>query len=1001
MKANRGANVMTAVKMICETCGGELNLSTDKLSAKCPYCRNTYYFKEEKSEALILALNRAAGHRLACDFHEAIKEYKLVLDKAPNDAEAHFGMLLATYGIEYVKDPRTEQMIPTVHRYVERNILDDPSYLAAISNAAEEQKSKYEEDARVISKLQKRIKMQLEDEDEYEVFISLKSTDENGNPTKDRKIARKIYDELNSRGIKAFFSEVTLKSRLGDEYEPIIFKALMSAKVFLLVATNEEHISAVWVKNEWARFEDRIENEHLTGTWFAVFEPSCQHALPPFLRTQQGVDLSKYPADGYETQIADNLALKLGKADPDKSEADELRRELEEQRKRNREFEEEMRAWMENMKKEAGGKSETPTAEQPKAPIAEKPKAPIIDNPSDLEEFEKICEVKDSVLVRLKDKTVRDLVIPSGITEIRSCAFSHCIALTSITIPSSVKAIGFSAFSGCKGLTSITIPNSVTAIEERVFADCTNLTSITIPSSVIAIGDSAFSGCIGLTRIDVVSGNMKYKSIDGNLYTNDEKTIIQYAIGKNATSFSIPSSVTAIENNAFSHCTALTSVTIPSSVKKIGKRAFWNFIGLTGITIPNGVTAIEDSAFWGCTGLKSITIPSSVRIIGNSAFSGCKCLTSVTIPNGIKKISENVFRDCISLTSITIPSSVIAIGNTAFWGCKALTSINFEGTAEQWKTIKKITGWDAFTGSYTVSYLDEENSTDLEEFEKICRVENGVLIKCRNKSIESIEIPEGITKIGDEAFENCSKLKNVQLPKSLTVIGDFAFTGCDALVNISLPDGLKKMGVGVFDRCKSLTSIHIPKNAILHGSICKKCNSLESITVDESNPYLIVEGNCLMTKDNVLLMGCKNSIIPKSTVIIGSYAFAACSNLKSAILPEKLREIRTSAFEECDSLTEIFIPDGVKSISDYAFSNCANIKYVRLPSDLKTIASQAFFGCDSLKEIIIPETTVTIAAEAFDYCPSLRSITIPKKFKDEMEEIFGTTLSHSPTIIYT
>ena len=162
-------------RLLCETCGGELNLSPDGKSGTCPYCHNEYFFKEEKSEALILALNRANQHRLRNDFAEAIKEYKLVINDNPNDAEANWGLALSTYGIEYVEDYRTKRRIPTCRRTVKQSILENKNYLTAIANADLRQKEEYESKAKAIDRLQKDIKRKLEDEEEFEVFISFKS----------------------------------------------------------------------------------------------------------------------------------------------------------------------------------------------------------------------------------------------------------------------------------------------------------------------------------------------------------------------------------------------------------------------------------------------------------------------------------------------------------------------------------------------------------------------------------------------------------------------------------------------------------------------------------------------------------------------------------------------------------------------------------------------------------------------------------------------------------
>ena len=174
---------------------------------------------------------------------------------------------------------------------------------------------------------------------------------------------------------------------------------------------------------------------------------------------------------------------------------------------------------------------------------------------------------------------------PDGdrVTSIGEGAFYYCTGLTSIVIPDSVTSIGLGAFAGCTGLTSIVIPDSVTSIGRFAFENCTGLTSIVIPDSVTSIGYGAFYSCTGLTSITVDEDNTSYQSIDGNLYSKDGKTLIQYAIGKKNTSFTIPDSVTSIGNRAFYGCTGLTSIEIGDSVTSIGENAFYNCTGLTDV----------------------------------------------------------------------------------------------------------------------------------------------------------------------------------------------------------------------------------------------------------------------------------------------------------------------------------------------------------------------------------------------------------------------------------
>ena len=326
-----------------------------------------------------------------------------------------------------------------------------------------------------------------------------------------------------------------------------------------------------------------------------------------------------------------------------------------------------------------------------------------------------------------------------------------------ITIPSEidgkpVTSIGYEAFYKCTGLTSITIPNSVTSIGYNAFKYCTGLTSITIPNSVTSIGDWAFNHCTGLTSINVASGNNYYSDNNGVLFNKKKTELIRYPEGKSQTSYTIPDSVTSIEDCAFDGCSGLTSITIPNSVTSIGDDAFAGCSGLTSITIPNSVTSIGHWAFDGCTGLTSITIPNSVTSIGDYAFDGCTGLTSINVAsennyysgnNGVlfnKKKTELIrYPEGKSQTSYTIPNSVISIGCYAFYGCTGLTSIT---------------------------------------------------------------IPNSVTSIEDCAFDGCSGLTSITIPNSVTSIGGVAFDGCSGLKDVyytGSKDEWKAISIGKYN----------------------------------------------------------------------------------------------------------------------------------------------------------------------------------------------------------
>ncbi|HPG92856.1 MAG TPA: InlB B-repeat-containing protein, partial [Clostridia bacterium] len=278
------------------------------------------------------------------------------------------------------------------------------------------------------------------------------------------------------------------------------------------------------------------------------------------------------------------------------------------------------------------------------------------------------------------------VIIPSvyngkRVTNIGNRMFFHCTALTSVNIPDSVTSIGSYAFYCCTSLTSVNIPDSVTNIGDDAFEYCTSLTSVNIPDSVTSIGKFVFGGCKSLTSINVDSGNLSYKSIDGNVYSKDGSAFIQYAIGKVEKNFKIPDSITSIGDGAFYGCTSLTSVNIPNSVTSIGSEAFFYCKSLTSIIIPDSVTSIGYRVFSDCTSL-SYNIKDNVKYLGNSnnpyviAISPVdENVIEIILQNSTRIIYNNAFEYCTNLTSVTIPDSVTNIGKSAFRGCTNLTSV--------------------------------------------------------------------------------------------------------------------------------------------------------------------------------------------------------------------------------------------------------------------------------------------------------------------------------------
>ena len=340
----------------------------------------------------------------------------------------------------------------------------------------------------------------------------------------------------------------------------------------------------------------------------------------------------------------------------------------------------------------------------------------------------------------------------------------------------------------------ITIPSHyeglpVTTIADGAFKDL-GIVKVVIPSTVTRIGHLALCASLNFESVEVNPANPSFTAIDGVLYTKDTGTLVQYPIGRDDTSFEIPSHVREIGNGAFAKATSLTSVTIPAGVTSIGAEAFMHCDKITEFKIPEALTSIGIGAFEGCTALKTINVPNSVSTIGDGAFAYCENLTAVNIPNGITTIGEETFAYCYKLSSVVIPDTVTSIGNYAFNYCDGLISVSMSAAVQtigdyaftNCKSLSHISlpGCLTYLGEWAFSWCGSLKSVNIPA--SISEVKSNTFYMCYN--LEEITIPEGITAIGDMAFYECYKIESIFIPESVTSIGEKAFARCLALENI-------------------------------------------------------------------------------------------------------------------------------------------------------------------------------------------------------------------------
>ena len=238
-----------------------------------------------------------------------------------------------------------------------------------------------------------------------------------------------------------------------------------------------------------------------------------------------------------------------------------------------------------------------------------------------------------------------------------------------------------------------------------------------------------------------------------------------------------------------------------------------------------------------------------------------------------------------------------------------------------------------------------------EETEVIC---DGAFSGCG--FLQSITIPNSVTKIGDGAFIRCYSLQSITIPNSVTSIGDEAFSGCGSLQSITIPNSVTKIGDGAFSGCNICFFI---------------CNST----------YFQNDDVCLFNKDKTAIVSrikdCVNYIVPNSVKSIGDGAFSGCGSLQSITIPNSVTKIGDEALCGCTSLQSITIPNSVTSIGDKAFSSCESLQSITIPNSVTSIGDGAFYWCKSLQSITIPNSVTSIGDEVFSDCYSLQSITIP------------------------
>ena len=263
----------------CKICAGSLTIDLQTRVAICDYCgtkQTLPLFGDDSSKALYERGNQYLLHN---EYDKAEGVFTQLLSVNPNDAEIYWDLVLCKYGVTYAKDPQTGKYIPTCNRTHTDSVLKDENYRRALELSVGEKAELYKRDAGIIENIQKGILELSRKENPFDVFISYKETDANGNRTRDSIEAQKLYEKLTELGYKVFFSRITLESKIGEEYEPYIYAALSSSKVMITVCSSSDNIQSAWVKNEWSRFLT-LRRSNTSKTLIPVYFDMDETGLP-------------------------------------------------------------------------------------------------------------------------------------------------------------------------------------------------------------------------------------------------------------------------------------------------------------------------------------------------------------------------------------------------------------------------------------------------------------------------------------------------------------------------------------------------------------------------------------------------------------------------------------------------------------------------------------------------------------------------------------------------
>ena len=602
--------------------------------------------------------------------------------------------------------------------------------------------------------------------------------------------------------------------------------------------------------------------------------------------------------------------------------------------------------------------------------------------------------------------------------------FSYNSSLTGITLPNSVTHIGDYILRGCQNLVSIhVLATTPPVITSYTFEGVNTGIQVSIPEGSTTLYEAdtnwknflqfctgILSGTCGesLTWTLTLSDNTLTISGTGDMYN--------YLWGANPlpweqyrsyiNTVNIAEGVTSISDGAFIFCYNLTDINIPNSVNKIGEAAFMGTqLYNDDSNWSNGALYIDNCLIATNEAIGDYAIAEGTRIIADGASNTRHYLTSISIPSSVTHIGEKAFAYCENLSVINVAAATPpVITDQTFYRISTNLQITVPAESESlylanpnWKRLFDIASGvvEGVCGDHLTWVLNLADSTltisgygDMYDYD-VWNDETYFPMPWEEfiyDNIKNIILPDGITSIGDFAFNNESyNITSIHLPEGIRRIGKYAFAGNAGLTSISIPASVELIDTAAFYYCMALTAVH----------------------VNSSNRHYCSENGVLFNKDKsklIIYPAMKQDsyyALPSNVKQIEIGAFLECQSLTEIVLPEGITTISSEAFSYCTNLVEINIPNSVNYIGEYAFDGTAiyenesnwtdGVLYIdnylidsnsdipniyEIRNGTRLIVTDAFSYTSALKEITIPASVISIGEDAFRSCSALQKITV-------------------------